>query len=110
MPKTASGKKAMKKFKKQYGDKEGEKIYYATANKQGRDEKSFKKESMQLVNDVMIEHNGNMISIPKGTPIREMVGTGAIAMVPNALGAPKKKKKKVKEASNSQVSTLNLKH
>jgi hypothetical protein len=32
------------KFKKEYGP-EGEKIYYATANKQGRDPETFKKES-----------------------------------------------------------------
>ena len=47
MPKTKSAKKVMSKMKDKYGDKEGERIYYATANKQGRDEKSFKKESFE---------------------------------------------------------------
>lgn len=33
--------KVMNRFKKQYGDEEGERIYYATANKQGRNPENF---------------------------------------------------------------------
>ena len=79
MPKTKGAKKAMKNFKDQYGD-EGESIYYATANKQGRDKKTFHKECI-LKQDVFIEHNGVMITIPEGTVLQEFaMGTGAIAM------------------------------
>lgn len=35
-------KEVVDKFKKQYGDKTGEKIYYATANKQGRSPETFR--------------------------------------------------------------------
>lgn len=84
MPKTKGAKKVMKKFKDQYG-KDGENIYYATANKQGRDEKSFKKECI-LRQDIVIEHDGQVTVIPEGTILKEFaMGTGAIAMVPNAL-------------------------
>jgi len=131
MPKTKSAKKVMKKFKDKYG-KDGESIYYATANKQGRDEKSFKKECI-LRQDVFIEHDGQMITIPEGTVLKEFaMGTGAIAMVPAALGDGKaakggavamdkpekskvggkkdKKKKKVNEsASNARKSAEDLK-
>ena len=120
MPKTKGAKKALSKFKKQYGDKKGEQVYYATANKQDRNEKTFKKESKvnmyKLLEDLAVNHNdGSVVMIKKGTEISEMVGTGGIAMVPNALGEepPKKKKKKkngVREASNSQVSTLAQDH
>lgn len=30
------GEKAMKNMKKEYGDKEGERVFYATANKKGQ--------------------------------------------------------------------------
>lgn len=43
MPKTKSGKKVLAKMRKKYGKKRGEEIYYATAAKQGRSERSFKK-------------------------------------------------------------------
>ena len=33
MPLTKKGKKIMKSMKKQYGDKEGEAVFYASANK-----------------------------------------------------------------------------
>lgn len=83
-----------------------------------------------LKQDIFIEHNGQMITIPEGTILQEMaVGTGAIAMVPAALGSGKsakggavamdkpkkskvgkKKKKEVDEASNSQISPLQQDH
>lgn len=56
MPKTKGAKKVMAKMKDKYGDKKGEQIYYATANKQGRDEKSFKKESFEA-------HLDNLLAI-----------------------------------------------
>lgn len=116
MPKTKGAKKAMQNFKDQYGDKKGEQIYYATAKKQGRNEKTFKKEC-KLIDDLTVMENGVMTIIPAGTVLIEMaLGTGAIAMVPGALppSKPKKKNKKKKEidegGSNSQVSQLQQDH
>lgn len=40
-------KDIIKKFQKQYGKEKGKKIYYATANKQGRDPETFQKESSE---------------------------------------------------------------
>jgi hypothetical protein len=37
--------KIISKFQKKYGKKKGKNIYYATANKQGRDPETFHKES-----------------------------------------------------------------
>ena len=102
----------MDKMKDQYGDKEGEKVYYATANKQGRDEKTFKKESIELLDDVMFENNGLMTVLPKGTILTEMaVSTGAIAVGPGvALGDEsegekkrKKKKQKIQEKDDKRI-------
>ena len=45
MPKSKGAEKVMAAMKAEYGDKKGESIYYATANKQGRDERTFKKTS-----------------------------------------------------------------
>ena len=82
-----------------------------------------------------MEYNGHMITIPKGTVLKEFaMGTGAIAMGQGgsfnvgshpkggavAMDKPekssigkkdkkKKKKKEVDEASNSQISPLNKK-
>lgn len=39
----AENKEVIAKFKDQYGEKEGEKVYYATANAQGRDPETFEK-------------------------------------------------------------------
>lgn len=39
-------KNIIRKFQKRYGKKRGKSIYYATANKQGRDPETFRKESM----------------------------------------------------------------
>jgi hypothetical protein len=53
------------KFKDEYGDKAGEKIFYATANKQGRDKETFKKESTNLSDDqldVAIKEAMNQLS------------------------------------------------
>lgn len=132
MPKTKGAKKAMKNFQDQYGKKKGEQIYYATAKKQGRDEKSFKKESLKLLGDVVVETQVGMQIIPAGTIVTEMaVTTGDMAYVPtSAVGEPKKKKqfklrkkeerrmrKELKpsdvgleENSNSQVSPLQQDH
>ncbi len=33
----------IKKFQKEYGAKKGKQVFYATANKQGRDSETFKK-------------------------------------------------------------------
>jgi hypothetical protein len=44
MPESKDAKKIMSKMKSKYGKKEGERIYYATANKQGRDFADFHKE------------------------------------------------------------------
>jgi len=46
MPKTEKAKEVLQKMKDKYGEEEGERIYYATANKQGRDEKTFEKECL----------------------------------------------------------------
>lgn len=86
-----------------------------------------------LKQDIFMEHNGQMITIPKGTVIKEFaMGTGAIAMgqggsfnvgshpkggavamdkpEKSSIGKKKKKKnKEVDEASNSQISPLNKK-
>jgi len=116
MPKTKSAKEALKNFKDQYGEEEGERIYYSTAKKQGRNPDTFKKESLKLVDDIVIENNDSMVIIPKGTVvykgISETVGSGAIAMIPNALNIDDEDdeddEEEVEEASNSQISTLNL--
>lgn len=47
MPETKGAKKVMKKMQDQYGKKAGERVYYATANKQGRSKANFKKECME---------------------------------------------------------------
>ena len=33
----------IREFQKKYGDKKGKEVYYATANKQGRDPETFEK-------------------------------------------------------------------
>lgn len=38
-------KRIIKKFQKKYGTKKGKQIYYATANKQGRNPETFRKKS-----------------------------------------------------------------
>jgi len=48
MPKTAKGKKIMSSMKKQYGEKKGEQVFYASKNKgtiSGVDKTSTKKGS-----------------------------------------------------------------
>lgn len=47
MPETKGAKKVFRKMQGEYGKKAGERIYYATANKQGRSKASFKKECME---------------------------------------------------------------
>jgi hypothetical protein len=42
-------KAIIKKFQDKYGKKRGKSIYFATANKQGRDPETFKKEDMGLI-------------------------------------------------------------
>lgn len=54
MPETKGAKKVLSKMQGKYGKKKGEKIYYSTANKQGRDFASFHKEEKdQLVSAKM---------------------------------------------------------
>lgn len=43
------------KFKDQYGDKKGEQVYYATANKQGRNPETFKKEETIMEKEPTLE-------------------------------------------------------
>ena len=43
LQKTAYGRKAMKAMKEKYGPEKGKDVYYATANKEGRDPETFKK-------------------------------------------------------------------
>lgn len=43
MPISKQGKKVLRKMEQEYG-KKGKQIYYATAKKQGRSEKTFKKQ------------------------------------------------------------------
>jgi hypothetical protein len=43
MPLSKDAQKILKKFQQEYGAKKGKAVYYATANKQGRSERSFKK-------------------------------------------------------------------
>lgn len=43
------------KFKDQYGDEKGEQIYYATANKQGRNTETFKKEESAMEKEPTLE-------------------------------------------------------
>lgn len=61
-------KKALANFKKQYG-KEGESIYYATANKQGRDDETFEKEE---ADDASLEEGKNkkIIRDPRVTKLK----------------------------------------
>lgn len=103
----------MQDFKDQYGEEEGERIYYATAKKQGRDPDTFKKESVELLDDIVLETNEGMHIIPKGTVVTEVaVTTGNIAVVPGQE-APKKddeEEEEVEESSNSQVSPLQQDH
>ena len=42
MPETKGAKKILHKMEKEYGKKEGIKVYYATANKQERSFSNFK--------------------------------------------------------------------
>lgn len=71
MPKSKSAKSIMTKMKEKYGEEEGEKIFYAIANKQGRDPDTYKKESLTLVDNVIAESNGVMIIIPAGSMVRD---------------------------------------
>ncbi len=48
-------KEIISKFQKQYGKKKGKQIYYATANKQGRNPETFKKESFDKRLDAVLE-------------------------------------------------------
>jgi hypothetical protein len=68
MPLSKTAKGIKKKFKDKYGEKQGERFYYATANKQGRKPETFKKESITLVNDLII--NGNII-LKSGTVLEK---------------------------------------
>ena len=86
MPKSADAKKVLKKFKDQYGFEQGEKVYYATANKQGRDPDTFKKESVILSQDVIIEHDGEQFYLSSGTILEMAVSTGEIAIRDAAIG------------------------
>ena len=53
MPKTKKAEDILQKFKDEYGEEEGERIYYATANKQGRDEKTFRKEASTFEKELL---------------------------------------------------------
>jgi len=108
MPKSKKAKKIMKDFKDQYGEEEGEKVYHATANKQNRDPDTFKKESLRLVDDVIIEYDGKMITLQSGS-LFETVGSGAIALIPAPL-EDEEEDEEVEEASNSQLSNLQQDH
>jgi hypothetical protein len=46
-------KDIIKKFQQQYGKKKGEKIYYATANKQDRNPETFKQKDEESVNEFL---------------------------------------------------------
>lgn len=73
MPKTKGAKEALKNFQDQYGEEEGKRVYYATAKKQGRDPDTFQKESLKLVDDVIIEQDCKMVVLPKGLLVSEAV-------------------------------------
>lgn len=45
MPLNSKAKKVLKSFKEQYGDKDGESAFYATANKQGRKPETWEKDA-----------------------------------------------------------------
>jgi hypothetical protein len=49
------------KFQKQYGKKKGKQVYYATANKQGRNPETFKKESFDRRLDAVLEMFGSNV-------------------------------------------------
>jgi hypothetical protein len=68
MPLSKTAKGIKKKFKDKYGEKQGERFYYATANKQGRKPETFKKESITLVDDLIID--GNII-LKSGTVLEK---------------------------------------
>jgi hypothetical protein len=109
MPKSKTARKIMNKMKDKYGEKEGEKVYYATAKKQNRDEKTYKKESLKLVSDLIAETVDGMVILPAGT-ILEMVSTGAIAAVPNSLEIEEDEEEdeEIDEASNSQITQTKM--
>lgn len=48
-------KDIIKKFQDKYGKEKGKRIYYATAQAQGRDPETFKKESIESRLDMIIE-------------------------------------------------------
>ncbi len=48
-------KPAMDSFKDQYGDEKGEEVYYATANKQGRNPETFKKADEGYMEETMYD-------------------------------------------------------
>jgi len=70
MPKSDKAKEIMQDFKDQYGEEEGERIYYSTAKAQGRDPDSFKKESI-IKQDIYLEDGDQIKVIPKGMRIVE---------------------------------------
>jgi sarcosine oxidase delta subunit len=45
MPIVGDAKKVKKSMEKQYGKKEGERVFYATANKEGRTPETWKKKA-----------------------------------------------------------------
>jgi len=48
-------KDIIRKFQKKYGKKRGKSIYYATANKQGRNPETFRKESKDRFDQMLDE-------------------------------------------------------
>jgi len=61
-------KEIIKKFQKRYGKKRGKQIYYATAEKQGRDPETFHKE-WTIDQDVTIILDGQEFLLEKGDRI-----------------------------------------
>lgn len=52
--------KIISQFQKQYGAKKGKQVFYATANKQGRDKETFKKKSKPSRGDGLSKAMGHL--------------------------------------------------
>ena len=72
MPKSRSAKKILQRMKDKYGSEQGERVFYATANKQGRDPDTYKKESFKILGDLIVESAGIIIVISNGSEASDL--------------------------------------
>jgi len=86
MPKSKTAQKIYDSMIEKHGEEAGKRIFYATANKQNRDPDNWEvRESLKLVDNLIVEDAGVIIIIPAGSSIKDQTMVHVENIIKNGI-------------------------